>query len=133
MSLNWQCISVDCDDPRQLGAWWAHFLGWRVTHSSDEETVLEPAEGTPQNGVSPDILFLKVPEGKSVKNRIHVDLRPDDQAAEVARAESLGAVRVDVGQTDDVSWVVMADPAGNEFCILRAFTPEELATVEQAA
>jgi hypothetical protein len=60
-----------------------------------------------------------VPEGKEVKNRLHLDLRPDDQAAEVARAEAMGATRVDIGQ-GEVTWVVLADPEGNEFCILRA-------------
>lgn len=70
--------------------------------------------------VAPDLLILRVPEGKSVKNRLHIDLRPDDQEAEVARLESLGACRADVGQHDDVTWVVMTDPVGNEFCILRA-------------
>ncbi|CAN5829421.1 hypothetical protein BH24ACT6_BH24ACT6_14410 [soil metagenome] len=74
-----------------------------------------------------DILFAAVPEDKTVKNRIHLDLRPDDQAAEVARYEALGARRVDVGQSNDVTWVVMADPEGNEFCLLRALTAEELA------
>jgi hypothetical protein len=87
--------------------------------------VLEPPEGSPEDGVAPDLLFLKVPEGKTVKNRLHLDLRPDDQAAEVARLERLGARRVSVGQ-QDVSWVVMADPDGNEFDVLRAFTPGEL-------
>ncbi|SDK60533.1 hypothetical protein SAMN05216298_0754 [Glycomyces sambucus] len=129
MTLNWQCIVVDAADPRTLAPWWADLLGWRVTYDTKEEVVLEPAEGSPQDGVSPDILFIKVPEGKSVKNRLHIDLRPDDQAAEVARAESLGATRVDVGQDEKATWVVMADPAGNEFCILRAYTPEELASM----
>jgi hypothetical protein len=128
MTLSWQCIIVDSEDPRTIGAWWAELLGWRITHDTEKEVVLEPAEGSPQDGVSPDILFVKVPEGKAVKNRIHLDLRPDDQAAEVARAEALGAKRSDVGQDDTSSWVVMTDPAGNEFCILRAFTPEELAS-----
>jgi Glyoxalase-like domain len=54
-----------------------------------------------------------------VKNRLHLDLRPQDQAAEVARLENLGARRVDIGQGDDVSWVVLADPDGNEFCVLK--------------
>jgi predicted enzyme related to lactoylglutathione lyase len=56
-----------------------------------------------------------------------MDLRPDDQDAEVARIEALGGKRISVGQDDTASWVVMADPEGNEFCVLRAFTPEELA------
>ena len=56
-----------------------------------------------------------------MKNRLHLDLRPDDQAAEVARFEQLGARRADVGQTSEHTWVVLADPEGNEFCILRDF------------
>ncbi len=88
--------------------------------------VLEPPEGSREDGIVPDILFLRVPEGKSVKNRLHLDLRPVDQAAEVARLESLGAKRVSIGQGEDASWVVMADPEGNEFCVLRALTKEEL-------
>ena len=74
----------------------------------------------------PDLLFLKVGEGKIIKNRLHLDLRPVDQAAEVARLEALGGRRIDVGQ-GEVSWVVMADPDGNEFDVLRALTPDELA------
>jgi hypothetical protein len=77
------------------------------------------------DGVSPDILFGRVPESKRIKNRLHLDLRPDDQAREVARAEALGARRVDVGQSDTVTWVVLADPEGNEFCILRALNADE--------
>ena len=69
-----------------------------------------------------------MPEPKTEKVRLHIDLRPDDQAAEVARAEAMGATRVDIGQGDDVTWVVLADPDGNEFCILRALTPEEQAS-----
>lgn len=126
MSLGWQCVCVDAEDPARLGRWWAELLGWRITHDSPDEVVLEPPAGSAQDGVSPDILFLKVPESKRTKNRLHLDLRPDDQDAEVARAEQLGGRRVDVGQDDTVTWVVMADPEGNEFCILRAFTPDEL-------
>src|SRR5262249_48816011 len=60
---------------------------------------------------------------KAVKNRVHLDLRPADQAAEVARLEGLGARRADVGQGTEASWVVLADPDGNEFCVLRALKP----------
>ena len=126
MSLRWQCMNVDCADPGALGRWWAELLGWRITFDEADEVVNEPPEGSPEDGVSPDILFARVPETKQVKNRLHIDLRPDDQAAEIARAEALGAQRVDVGQSDDVTWVVMADPEGNEFCILRAFGPEDV-------
>jgi hypothetical protein len=84
--------------------------------------VLEPPAGSPEDGVAPDLLFLRVPEDKAVKNRLHLDLRPEDQATEVARLERLGARRVDVGQGDDVSWIVLADPDGNEFCVLKALS-----------
>jgi len=129
VTLSWQCICIDADDPRAIATWWAEFIGWRLTHVSDKEAVLEPPEGSPQDGISPDILFIKVPEGKTVKNRVHLDWRPDDQAAEVARAEAMGATHVDLGQ-GDAETVVMADPEGNEFCIRRAFTPAELASLQ---
>ena len=126
MSLVIQCLGIDCHDPKTLSAFWREALGWRVTYASDDQHVLEPAEDSPQDGVAADLLFLKVPENKTVKNRLHLDLRPDDQAAEVQRLLSLGAATVDIGQGEQ-SWVVMADPEGNEFCVLRALTAEELA------
>jgi predicted enzyme related to lactoylglutathione lyase len=118
MTLRWQALCVDVEDPSEAATFWAAALGWRRTHDDPDEVVLEPPAGSPEDGVSPDLLFLRVPEAKTVKNRLHLDLRPDDQAAEVARLEGLGARRVDVGQ-GDVSWIVMADPCGNEFCVLR--------------
>jgi hypothetical protein len=121
-----QALSVDTTDPAPIARWWADALGWRITFESDDEWVIEPPAGSPEDGVAPDIVFLKVPETKRVKNRLHLDLRPDDQAAELARLLELGASRVDVGQSGDESWVVLADPDGNEFCILRALTPDEL-------
>jgi hypothetical protein len=124
MALRWQCICIDSTEPAPLAHWWAELLGWRVTHEGADEVVLEPPAGSPEDGVSPDILFLKVPEEKAEKVRIHLDLRPDDHDAEVARARSLGATPVDIGQGDQ-TWTVLADPQGNEFCILRALTPEE--------
>ncbi len=126
MGLRWQNICVDSTDPAPLARWWAELLGWRITDEEDDEVVLEPPAGSPEDGVSPDILFVRVPEPKVEKVRLHIDLRPEDQAVEVARAEAMGATRVDVGQ-GDVTWVVLADPQGNEFCILRALTPAELA------
>ena len=112
-------MNIDSVDPVPLARWWAELLGWRVTFEDADEVVLEPPKGSLEDGVSPDLLFARVPERKQGKNRIHIDLRPDDQAAEVARAEALGARRVDVGQGDSVRWVVLADPEGNEFCILQ--------------
>jgi len=121
-----QCFNLDSTDPRRTAAFWQEALRWRRTHDTDDEVVLEPPAGSPHDGVSPDLLFLRVPEGKTVKNRWHPDLRPKDQAAEVARLEALGASRIDVGEREDQSFVVMADPDGNEFCVLRSFTQEEL-------
>ena len=127
MALRFQSVCVDCHDNAALATFWEEALGWRRTYDTPDEVVLEPPKGSPADGVAPDLLFLKVPDDKTVKNRLHIDLRPDDdQAGEVARLEALGATRVDVGQGPDVTWVVMADPEGNEFCVLRVLTPEEL-------
>jgi predicted enzyme related to lactoylglutathione lyase len=126
MSLTIQCVAVDCHDPASQATFWAEALGWRVTYESEDEWVIEPAEGSPQDGVAPDLIFLKVPDEKSVKNRLHLDLRPQNRDVEVARLEALGARRTDVGQ-GETSWVVLTDPEGNEFCVLRALTATELA------
>ena len=126
MDIRIQCVCFDSNDPDSTGTFWEQALGWRRTHSDPNEVVLEPPEGSPLNDVVPDILFLRVPEGKTVKNRLHLDLRPKDQAVEVARLEDLGARRISVGQGEDATWVVMADPEGNEFCVLRALRPDEL-------
>jgi predicted enzyme related to lactoylglutathione lyase len=133
MDLSIQCLDVDCSDPRRLASFWQEALGWRRTYDTADEVVLEPPAGSPQDGVAPDLLFLRVPDAKAGKNRLHLDLRPGDQAAEVARLEALGAARADVGQGPEVTWVVMTDPEGNEFCVLRAFTPEERAEIEAEA
>lgn len=131
MSIRVQCVIYDAIDPATQARFWAEVLGWRITHEVEKESVLEPPQGSREDGIVPDILFVRVPadETKSRKNRVHLDLRPDDQQAEIARVEKLGAKRASVGQDESVSWVVMEDPEGNEFCILRAFTPEELATL----
>jgi len=126
VSIRWQCVCVDSTDPSAAATFWEKALGWRRTHDSADEVALEPPSGSPEEGVSPDILFLRVPEPKAVKNRLHIDLRPDEQAAEVTRLEELGATRTSVGQGEGVTWVVMTDPDGNEFCVLRALTAEEL-------
>jgi hypothetical protein len=125
MTLRWQCLDIDSADPRWAADFWQEALGWRRTHESDQEVVLEPPAGSPEDGVSPDLLFLRVPEGKTVKNRLHLDLRPDDQQAELARLLALGARRVDVGQ-DDPSWIVLQDPEGNELCLLRELDGYEM-------
>lgn len=125
MDIRIQCLCVDSAEPRKIASFWEGALGWRRTFDEDDQVCIEPPKGSPEDGVAPDILFLKVPEAKAAKNRLHLDLRPKDQAAEVARLEALGARRVDVGQGTE-TWVVLADPDGNEFCVLRAFRPEEL-------
>ena len=133
MGIRIQCVAVDANDPDRLARFWADVLGWRRTYDDPDEVVLEPPAGSTEDGVSPDLIFLRVPEAKQSKNRLHLDLRPEDQQAEVGRVLGLGARRVSVGQGDEVSWVVLADPEGNEFCILRALTSEERAEYENAA
>ena len=120
MSVRIQCLCIDTTDPSALATFWEDALGWRRTFDEPDEVCIEPPEGSREDGVVPDLLFLRVPETKVIKNRLHLDLRPDDQAAEVARLEQFGATRTDVGQRGDVTWIVMADPHGNEFCVLRA-------------
>jgi len=117
--LTVQCVTLDCRNPAVLADFWSEMLDWKITHQSETEIVIEPRNT--DLVLSPDILFIKVPDEKLVKNRMHLDLRPDSQAVEVARAEALGARRIEIGQSQDAAttWVVMADPEGNEFCILR--------------
>lgn len=76
MSLTIQCLDVDAADPDRLATFWAAALGWRRTFGDEREVVLEPPAGSPQDGVAPDLLFLRVPEAKAGKNRLHLDLRP---------------------------------------------------------
>jgi predicted enzyme related to lactoylglutathione lyase len=114
MQLEWEQVVVDARDHRALGQWWCNALGWVVVDDGPEDFEIRPTE----DGL-PGLLFTPVPESKTVKNRLHLDFRPDDQEAEVARLLGLGATTVDIGQ-GDVSWVVLADPEGNEFCVLSA-------------
>lgn len=116
MGLRIGAVIIDCADPGRVARFWAAALDWVINRVEDPEWVVEPREGTRDDCVVPDLLLIKVPEPKSIKNRLHLDLRPEDQATEIARLEALGATRVDVGQGDQ-SWVVMADPEGNEFCV----------------
>ena len=119
-------LTIDAADPSALAQWWRDVLGWSY--------VWEPADGDdeiaiqPTDGAATGWLFIKVPDAKVAKNRLHADLRPpngSDQATELDRLLSLGATRVDIGQ-GDVPWHVLADPEGNEFCLLRS-TPDQLA------
>jgi Glyoxalase-like domain len=129
MTLRIQNVSVDCADPARVAAFWAEVLGWRITGSDADEVDLEPPAGSREDGVSPDIVFLRVPDERVTKNRLHLDLRPSDQHAEVERLIGLGATRIDIGQSSECSWVVLADIEGNEFCVLRPFNDEELASL----
>jgi hypothetical protein len=117
LHLDW--LSIDCADPGTLARFWAEALNYEVVNEKADEILLAPRDGSSQR-----LLLLRVPDKKVVKNRLHLDLRPDDQDAEVARLERLGAERVDIGQGNP-TWVVMADPEGNEFCVLRALSDEE--------
>lgn len=111
MSLEWEQVVIAAADPTALGQWWQEALGWVVVDDY-------PFEIRPSADQVPGLLFLPVDEAKQGKNRLHLDFRPDDQQKEVTRLLELGATRVDIGQADDVSWVVLADPEGNEFCVL---------------
>ena len=112
MSSKLHTVTIDCADPARLAQFWSAVLDYSVTHKNDEEVAIAPA-----GGGGPTLLFLRVPDSKTVKNRFHLDLNPNDQQAEVRRLLGLGASRADIGQ-GDVSWVVLADPEGNEFCVL---------------
>ena len=110
-------IIVDCLDSPALARWWAEVLGWVVI---DDDRGFSWISATGAFTDRPPLTFLPVPESKQAKNRIHLDLNPSgaDQAEELERLIRLGAGRVDVGQGDEVTWVVLADPEGNEFCLL---------------
>lgn len=131
MALRWYSTVIDCRDVAAQARWWAQTLGWKVAYADDDEVTLVPAHAseelvraTPWAQVPPGLVFVPVPEGKSVKNRLHIDLAPhltDDRDALIAGLLERGATRVDVGQdAEDVTWDVLADPEGNEFCVLSA-------------
>jgi hypothetical protein len=126
-------ISLDCHDPDLLADFWTAALDWVVLDREPGLVEVGPARASDQalldavrSGPVPPTMFLAaVEEGKVVKNRMHLDLSPVDRSRdeEVERLLALGATRADVGQTGDESWVVMADPEGNEFCVLRSLAP----------
>jgi hypothetical protein len=122
MSLLIDCLGIDCANPAVLARFWAEALNYAILPGDDPDEVVV----VPRDGRGTQLGFFRVPEGKTVKNRLHLDLRPEDQAAEVDRLVALGARTIDIGQGSP-TWVVLADPEGNEFCILRALTPEERA------
>ena len=118
MATKWTELIVDAADPERLAAFWTEVLGWRRTDAyvDDEDGAVNIA-----GDGAPTITFLRTPDERVVKNRLHLDLNPSeggDQASELERLLALGARPVDIGQGEQ-SWVVLADPEGNEFCLLR--------------
>jgi hypothetical protein len=123
MALHINTLTVDCHDPLAVARFWSAALDWPIISESDDEVMIAPFH-EPRPNIFP-VLFAGNPDEKIVKNRLHFDLAPDDQAAEVARLESLGARRADIGQGPDASWVVMEDVEGNHFCVLRSLPKPE--------
>jgi predicted enzyme related to lactoylglutathione lyase len=118
MALHVHNLTFDCADARALATFWSRLTGWNVYYDDDPEVVVAPC--FPYDGTG--MLFIPVPEGKTAKNRLHLDLRPDTGTRDEAvdRAVALGAtVTADHRKDDDSGWVVLADPEGNEFCIER--------------
>jgi predicted enzyme related to lactoylglutathione lyase len=115
MTSRFAVLAIDALDPGPVAEFWCQVLGWVVTEQSADGVSIGPADGS-----GPTIDVVVVPERKTVKNRLHLDVRADgiSTADELYRLQSIGARRVDVGQPADVSWVVLADPEGNEFCLL---------------
>ncbi len=113
-------LVADAHDPARLARFWAALLGWEIADETAEEVDVWPAGYTYPDPVAVPIVFVPVPERKTGKNRVHLDLASAsaaDQARLVSRARDLGGGQADIGQ-GDVPWVVMADPEGNEFCVL---------------
>jgi hypothetical protein len=108
-------VVIDAVQPGLIADFWCAVLGWQVVEADDEVITIGPADRS-----WPMIDVAAVPEAKTVKNRLHLDLRADgvSQSAELDRLLSAGARHADVGQPADASWIVLADPEGNEFCLL---------------
>lgn len=126
MPLAINCVLIDCLDLDAMTDFWCAAMDL-------EHTWTGPSGGhllTASDGSERQLGLMPSDSEKLTKNRIHFDLRPDtNQTAEVERLEGLGAQRIDIGQTG-VTWVVMADPEGNEFCVLRSLAEKELQSSE---
>ncbi|MDI6098904.1 VOC family protein [Actinoplanes sp. NEAU-A12] len=108
-------VVADCADPRAMARFWGAAMDWTLHEVTDDHAVLRSAKD-----VGPWLRFVRTPDVKTVWNRVHLDVRPypdDDLEAEATRLRALGATAVDLGRSD-VPWKVMADPEGNEFCLL---------------
>jgi predicted enzyme related to lactoylglutathione lyase len=116
MPLRLHHIVIDTHDLPGLARFWTQALGWRVLSERDQEIVIGPDVTAPVG-----ICFMPVSDVKTVKNRVHLDLTTSaaDRDAEIERLLALGARPVDIGQTGQESWTVLADPEGNEFCVVR--------------
>jgi hypothetical protein len=110
-------VVIDCAEPRRVADFWAAVLGYEIADTGRNGEV----EIADERRSFPTLVFVPVPEPKTIKNRIHLDVNAtaNDQATELERLLALGARRVEVGQGSDVPWIVLADPEGNEFCLLR--------------
>jgi predicted enzyme related to lactoylglutathione lyase len=120
MTVSLHNVTVDCADARALASFWSALTGWNLYYDDDPEVLLAPSY-PPQS--HPTLLFIPVPEGKTAKNRMHLDLQPTDctRDEQVERAVALGATVVGDHRTEDGSgWVTLTDPEGNEFCIERS-------------
>ena len=123
-------LTVDCRDPERLAAFWCEVLDFKVIDRGEGKVEIgswvPTVEEVRARQMPPTLQFIQVPEGRSVKNRLHLDVSPIDGGTddEVTRLLALGASRADVGQGPDRNWVVMADPEGNEFCVLRSLAPQ---------
>jgi predicted enzyme related to lactoylglutathione lyase len=119
MPLRLHHIVIDAHDLSSLAQFWAQALGWTVLSTREREVVIGPHADAPVG-----LCFMPAGARKTVKNRVHLDLTTtaDDRDSEIGRLIGLGARRVDVGQTDQDSWDVLADPEGNEFCVVRPKT-----------
>ena len=110
--MEWEQVLVHSVDPVGLGQWWAEALGWVLVYASADEFEIRPEPDR-----LPGLDFVRLADSNNAKSRLHLDFRPDDQDAEVGRLVAHGAQRVDIGKGDQ-PWVVLADPEGNEFCVL---------------
>ena len=116
MTVSLHHIVIDAHDLAAQARFWTQVLSWKILSEREREVVIGTDETAPVG-----ICFMPVTNRKTVKNRLHLDLTPgpDDRDAEIERILALGARRVDIGQSGTESWTVLADPEGNEFCILR--------------
>jgi hypothetical protein len=131
MALKWYTTVIDCQDLHAQARWWAGVLDWQIVYEADDQAAIVPRheEDRPLSAeewptVGPALVFVPVSEGKIMKNRLHLDLAPhitDDRDALIDSLLARGATRASVGQDEsEASWTVLADPEGNEFCVLSA-------------